>query len=44
MSNKHGAGKGDKYRRVDVKKYAENYDKIFSKKTKKTKNKKENKK
>ena len=43
MSGKHGAGKGDKYRQVDMKKYAENYEKIFGKK-KKTKKKKESKK
>ncbi len=29
---KSGAGKGDKYRPVDRKKYYENYDRIFGKK------------
>lgn len=33
----HGAGKGDSYRPVDMKKYRENYDKIFGKKKKKGK-------
>lgn len=28
----HGAGKGDKYRPVDMKTYGENYDRIFGKK------------
>jgi len=32
MGGKHGAGKGDKYRKVDQQKYAENYEKIFKKK------------
>ncbi|MGA0866112.1 MAG: hypothetical protein ACO3QV_02190 [Candidatus Nanopelagicaceae bacterium] len=36
MGGKHAAGKGDRYRKVDLKKYAENYDKIFGKKKKKT--------
>ena len=27
-----GAGKGDRYRQVDPKKYQENYEKIFNKK------------
>jgi len=37
MGGKHAAGKGDRYRRVDQKAYAENYDKIFrAKKKKKT--------
>ena len=40
MSGKHGAGKGDKYRQVDMKKYSENYDKIFPKKGKVTTKKK----
>lgn len=43
MAGKHSAGKGDRYRQVDMKKYAENYEKIFGKK-KKTKKKKEPKK
>ena len=43
MAGKHGAGKGDKYRQVDMKQYAENYEEIFGKK-KKTKKKKESKK
>ncbi len=38
MSAKHSAGKGDKYRPIDYKKYAENYEKIFSKKVKGRKN------
>ena len=38
MSGRHSAGKGDKYRPVDYKKYAENYDKIFPKKVKGGKN------
>jgi len=38
-SKKHSAGKGDKYRPVDYKKWSENYDRIFGKK-KKTSNKK----
>lgn len=29
MSGKHGAGKGSRYRPVDHKKYAENWEKIF---------------
>tara|TARA_Y100001938_G_C7817481_1_gene294948 strand:+ start:89 stop:226 length:138 start_codon:yes stop_codon:yes gene_type:complete len=34
MSGKHGAGKGSRYRPVDMKKYAENFEKAFpSKKT-----------
>lgn len=32
MSGKHAAGKGDKYRPVDYKKWSENWDKIFGKK------------
>ena len=40
MSRKHGAGKGDTYRKIDMKKYSENYEKIFGKKkTKPTKKK-----
>tara|TARA_Y100001938_G_scaffold77389_1_gene107009 strand:- start:1755 stop:1892 length:138 start_codon:yes stop_codon:yes gene_type:complete len=35
MSGQHGAGKGDKYRPVDMQKYRENYEKIFGKKKKK---------
>jgi hypothetical protein len=35
MGGKHGAGKGDKYRQVDQKKWSENWDKIFNKKPKK---------
>jgi hypothetical protein len=38
MSRKHSAGKGDKYRKVDYKKWSENWDKIFSKKRKKNAN------
>lgn len=37
MEGSHGAGKGDSYRSVDMKKYAENYEQIFSKKKKKGK-------
>ena len=29
MSGKHGAGKGSRYRPVDMNKYAENWEKIF---------------
>ena len=29
MSESSGCGKGDRYRRVNEKKYRENYDKIF---------------
>ena len=36
MSGKHGAGKGDRYRQVDLDKYRENYEKIFGKKKKQT--------
>ena len=36
MGGQHGAGKGDKYRRVDLDKYRENYEKIFGKKKGKT--------
>ena len=32
------AGKGDKYRKVDSKKYAENWEKIFGKKKKDSEN------
>ena len=32
MGSKHGAGKGDRYRQVDQKKYAENWEKAFGKK------------
>jgi len=41
-SKKHSAGKGDKYRPVDRKKWDENWDRIFGKK-KKTPNKKKTK-
>tara|TARA_Y100000004_G_C8736421_1_gene336430 strand:- start:347 stop:484 length:138 start_codon:yes stop_codon:yes gene_type:complete len=44
MGGSHSAGKGDKYRPVDMNKYRENYAKIFGKKKKKpisTKKKKE---
>jgi hypothetical protein len=34
MGDAHSTGKGDKYRRVDMKKYRENYEKIFGKKGK----------
>lgn len=40
MAGKNGAGKGDRYRQVDQKKYAENWEKAFGKyKKKKTKKK-----
>ena len=32
------AGKGDRYRPVNLKKYGENYDRIFGKKNKENKN------
>lgn len=35
MSRKHSAGKGDTYRKVDYKKWSQNWDKIFCKKEKK---------
>jgi len=35
MGGSHSAGKGDKYRAVDLNKYRENYAKIFGKKKKK---------
>jgi hypothetical protein len=31
-NRKHSAGKGDKYRPVDYKKWSENWDRIFGKK------------
>ena len=37
MAGKHGAGKGDRYRQVDQKKYAENWEKAFGKKKTKRK-------
>ena len=37
------AGKGSKYRKVDEKKYAENWEQAFGKKTKKKKTKKKGK-
>jgi len=37
MGNSHSAGKGDKYRDVDMNKYRENYEKIFGSKKKKKK-------
>jgi hypothetical protein len=44
MGGQHSAGKGDKYRPVDMNKYRENYEKIFGKKkTKKNTNKKDKK-
>ena len=33
-NRQHGAGKGDKFRPVDLKKYRENYEKIFGKRKK----------
>ena len=36
MGGRHSAGKGDKYRQVDLEKYRENYEKIFGKKKGKT--------
>jgi len=44
MGGSHSAGKGDKYRSVDLNKYKENYEKIFGKKKKKSNSKKEKKK
>ena len=43
MNNKNSAGKGDRYRPVDEKKYAENWEKAFGKKKKPKRNKKETK-
>lgn len=45
MSNSrvHSAGKGDKPRPVDYKKWSENWDRIFGKKKKKKKDKKNDK-
>jgi len=43
MGGSHSAGKGDKYRSVDLNKYKENYEKIFGKKKKKSNSKKEKK-
>ena len=43
MGGQHNAGKGDKYRKVDLEKYRENYEKIFAKKKKKVNNGKRNK-
>ncbi len=37
MGGSHSAGKGDKYRSVDLNKYRENYAKIFGSKKKKKK-------
>ena len=39
MSGQHGAGKGSRYRKVDEKKYAKNWEQAFGKKTKKGNNK-----
>ena len=41
MSNKHGAGKGDRYRHVDQKKWDEGWEAAFGKKNNKKKEKKE---
>jgi hypothetical protein len=38
MGTQHSAGKGDKYRPVDLNKYRENYEKIFGKKKTQKKN------
>ena len=43
MGGQHSAGKGDKYRPVDMNKYRENYEKIFGKKKTKKTNKKDKK-
>lgn len=43
MTGKHSAGKGSRYRPVDMKKYAENFEKAFSKKKKKPIKKKDSK-
>ena len=37
MSGSNGAGKGDRYRKVDPEKYAENWEKAFGKKKTKKK-------
>jgi hypothetical protein len=37
MGGSHSAGKGDKYRQVDLEKYRDNYEKIFGKKKTKKK-------
>ena len=37
MGGKHGAGKGDKYRKVDPQKWDEGWEKAFGKKKKSTK-------
>ena len=39
MSERQGAGKGDRYRNVDQKKWSVNWEKVFNKKKKKKKNK-----
>ena len=39
MSNKQGAGKGDRYRNVDQKKWSANWEQVFNRKKKKKKNK-----
>ncbi len=44
MGGSHSAGKGDKYRPVDMNKYRENYAKIFGTKKKKKSNSKKEKK
>ena len=41
---RHSAGKGDKYRKVDMEKFRENYEKIFGTKKKKNSNSKKEKK
>tara|TARA_R100000008_G_C3445575_1_gene96683 strand:- start:103 stop:249 length:147 start_codon:yes stop_codon:yes gene_type:complete len=43
MSDKHGAGKGSKYRPVDQKKWDEGWEKAFGKKTKQNSKSKSNK-
>jgi hypothetical protein len=40
VGGKHGAGKGDRYRPVDYKKWSDNWDRIFNKKIKKKESKK----
>jgi len=39
MSDKQGAGKGDRYRNVDQKKWSANWEQVFNRKKKKKKNK-----
>jgi len=43
MTRKHSAGKGDRYRKLDQKKWDENWERIFGKKKKNTQKKKDDK-